>query len=161
MAIDMFMRVQGATGESKDANHKNWTDIISFSWGAHQPGNMSVGGGGGSGKVCFKDLTVVALIDKSAPALLKHCASGKHIERIELSACKAGGVQIEYTRITLEEVLVTDVDYTGTDDGDRVGMIYKFQAARVKQQYWEQTDSGSRGAESSSSWNIKENREGF
>ncbi|WP_337030512.1 type VI secretion system tube protein Hcp [Pantoea agglomerans] len=159
MAIDMFMRVEGATGESKDSNHKNWTDIISFSWGAEQPGNMSVGGGGGSGKVCFKDLTVVSNIDKSAPAILKHCASGKHISKIELSACKAGGVQIEYARITLEEVLVTSVNYTGAGSDDRVGMEYKFQAARVKQHYWEQTDTGSRGAESSATWNIKENRE--
>ncbi|MEJ1167014.1 type VI secretion system tube protein Hcp, partial [Variovorax sp. CCNWLW186] len=25
MAVDMFMRVEGANGESKDSNHKDWT----------------------------------------------------------------------------------------------------------------------------------------
>ena len=45
----MFMKVDGVTGESKDSNHTGWTDITSFSWGASQPGNMSVGGGGGAG----------------------------------------------------------------------------------------------------------------
>ena len=72
MAIDMFLKVEGASGESKDSNHKGWTDITSFSWGASQPGNMGVGGGGGAGKVCFNDLHVNALVDKSTPALLKH-----------------------------------------------------------------------------------------
>lgn len=48
MAIDMFLKVEGVTGESKDSNHISWTDITSFSWGASQPGNMSVGGGGGA-----------------------------------------------------------------------------------------------------------------
>ncbi|HWT17967.1 MAG TPA: type VI secretion system tube protein Hcp, partial [Variovorax sp.] len=47
MAVDMFMRVEGANGESKDSNHKDWTDIKSFAWGATQPGNMVSGGGGG------------------------------------------------------------------------------------------------------------------
>lgn len=34
MTVDMFMRVEGANGESKDTNHKEWTDIKSFAWGA-------------------------------------------------------------------------------------------------------------------------------
>jgi type VI secretion system secreted protein Hcp len=34
MAADMFMRVEGANGESKDANPEEWTHIKSFAWGA-------------------------------------------------------------------------------------------------------------------------------
>lgn len=159
MSVDMFMRVEGAQGESKDSNHQGWTDISSFTWGATQPGNMGVGGGGGAGKVHFDDLKVTALIDKSTPALLKHCASGKHLTKIELSVCKAGGTQIEYARITLDEVLVTNIKYTGSNTGDLVGIEYTFQAARVMQQYWEQTEQGGKGAESSAGWDIKQNRE--
>ncbi|SDK16282.1 type VI secretion system secreted protein Hcp [Pseudomonas delhiensis] len=158
MSIDMFMRVEGATGESKDSNHKGWTDVVSFTWGAVQPGNMGVGGGGGAGKVHFDDLLINAQIDKSTPALLKYCASGKHIPKVEVSVCKAGGSQVEYTRIILEEVLVTGVKYTGADTGDLVSMLYSFQAAKVTQQYWEQTEQGSKGAESSAAWDIKQNR---
>ena len=159
MAIDMFLKVEGVTGESKDSNHTGWTDITSFSWGASQPGNMSVGGGGGAGKVNFNDLHVNALIDKFTTAILKHCSSGKHLTKVELSVCKAGGQQVEYARITLEDVLVTSVQYTGADNGDTVGVTYAFQAAKVKQQYWEQTSAGGKGAESSAGWNIKENKE--
>lgn len=159
MAIDMFMKVDGASGESKDSNHTGWTDIVSFSWGASQPGNMGVGGGGGTGKVCFNDLHVKALIDKSTPALLKHCATGKHLPKVELSVCKAGSGQMEYAKITLEDVLVTNVQYTGADDSDTVGILYAFQAAKVKQQYWEQTVQGGKGAESCSGWDIKQNCE--
>ena len=139
MAIDMFLKVEGVTGESKDSHHTGWTDITSFSWGASQPGNMSVGGGGGAGKVNFNDLHINALIDKSTTAILKHCASGKHLTKVEVSICKAGGQQVEYARITLDDVLVTSVQYTGADNGDTVGVTYAFQASKVKQQYWEQT----------------------
>ena len=49
MAVAMYLKIEGVSGESKDAQHKEWTDIQSFSWGATQPGSMSVGGGGGTG----------------------------------------------------------------------------------------------------------------
>lgn len=159
MAIDMFLKVDGVSGESNDSNHKNWTDIHSFSWGATQPGNMDVGGGGGAGKVNFKDLSVVALVDKSTPAILKYCASGKHVNSVEVSICKAGGSQVEYSRITLTDVLVTSVGFTGTAGNDTLGVTFTFQAAKVKQQYWEQSDKGGKGAEVSAGWSIKENKE--
>ncbi|EMB4325779.1 hypothetical protein RJ492_004224 [Pluralibacter gergoviae] len=39
------------------------------------------------------------------------------------------------------------------------GGAYAFQASKVKQQYWEQTAQGGKGAESTAGWNIKENKE--
>ncbi|WP_447753445.1 Hcp family type VI secretion system effector [Pseudomonas nicosulfuronedens] len=159
MAIDMYLKVDGAIGESKDSQHKEWSDLISLDWGASQPGNMTSGGGGGLGKVSFNDLNVVARIDKAAPAIMKYCASGKHIGKIEISVCKAGGTQVEYSKFTLEEVLVTSVRYTADHDSDSLLVNYSFQAGRVKQQYWEQTDQGGKGAENLLAWNIKENRE--
>jgi len=159
MATDMFMKIDGTVGESKDSNHKGWTDITSFSWGASQPGNMSVGGGGGVGKVNFNDLYINAVIDKATPAILKHCASGKHLDKVEVSICKAGGGQVEYARITLEDVLTTTVQFTGAGCDDTVSVCYAFQAAKVKQQYWEQTDKGGKGAEVAAGWHIKESKE--
>ncbi|MFA1604544.1 Hcp family type VI secretion system effector [Alcaligenes faecalis] len=159
MSVDMFMKIEGANGESKDSNHKDWTDIQSFSWGASQPGSMSSGGGGGQGKANFNDLHVVARIDKAAPAVMKHCASGKHLSKVELSVCKAGGEQVEYSKITLEEVLVTSVQLNAERDVESVMVNYSFQAARVKQQYWEQSDRGSKGAETLVAWDIKQNKE--
>jgi len=155
----MFMKIDGANGESKDSNHKNWSDIISFSWGATQPGNMASGGGLGAGKASFNDLHVVARIDKAAPAVMKHCASGKHLGRVELSVCKAGGQQVEYTKITLEDVLVSSVQLSGELNSESVVVNYAFQAAKIKQQYWEQTEQGGKGAESLVAWDIKQNAE--
>lgn len=45
MAVDMYLKVESVNGDSQDAQHKEWTDIQSFSWGASQLGSMSTGGG--------------------------------------------------------------------------------------------------------------------
>ncbi len=162
MGVAMFMKVDGVTGESEDAQHKGWTDIQSFSWGASQPGAMASGSGGNAGRASFNDLVAVAYMDKGTAAILKNCVTGKHLPSVEISACKTGGKQIEFMRITLEEVLVTSAQVTGVDPSDaadRLLMNYGFQAARVKKQYWQQTDTGGKGAEVSAGWNIKENTE--
>ena len=93
MAIDMFLQVDGAKGESADANHSGFSDVQSLSWGASQAAAIS-GGGSGSGKVSFSDLTVSAALDSATPAILKMCSSGKHIPNVKISICKAGGTQI-------------------------------------------------------------------
>ncbi|WP_416411224.1 Hcp family type VI secretion system effector [Pantoea sp. App145] len=159
MAIDIYLKVDGTTGESQDSNHKGWTDVLSFTWGAAQPGNMSVGGGGGAGKVAYRDLNIKALIDKSTPAILKYCSSGKHVDKVELSICKAGGNQVEYSKITLEDVLVTQTDFNGVGQSDTIVVDYSFQAGKISMSYWEQGESGTKGAESKVSWDIKQNKE--
>ncbi|MFM0647724.1 type VI secretion system tube protein Hcp [Paraburkholderia bryophila] len=159
MSVDMYMRVDGVTGESKDANHKGWIDIQSYSWGAAQPGNMATGSGGGIGKASFQDLEVETFMDKAAPAILKYCANGRHLPQVEVSVCKAGGAQIEYLRITLSEVLVTSVLQGAARTSEAVQVTYAFQAAKVRKQYWEQTDQGNRGGESVLAWDVKQNRE--
>ncbi|MBP2170818.1 type VI secretion system secreted protein Hcp [Erwinia toletana] len=158
MATDMFLKVEGIEGESQNANHKKWIDVYSFSWSAQQPGNMAVGGGGGAGKVNFGDLSVQALIDKTTPTLLQYCSAGKHLPKVQLSVCKAGGQEVEYTLITLEDVLVTHTDFIGVKHGSTLGMEYSFQAAKVSTEYWEQSDKGNRGASVQMGWDIKQNK---
>ena len=156
MAINLFMKVDGADGESANAKHKNWVDIDSFSWGASQPSTMHVGGGGGAGKVTFQDLTVVAPVDKAYPAMLVHCAGGKHITKVQIAACKAGGDEMEYYKITLDDVIVTGVNVSGSE-GAQVIVNYSFQSAKVKTEYSMQNKDGSKGATSEFGWDIKKN----
>lgn len=158
MAIDIFMRIDGITGESKDSHHKNWIDVHNFTWGASQPNTLTSGGGGGAGKVNFQDLKVTAAIDKAAPTILKHSAIGRHIPKLEISVCKAGGEQIEYSRITLDDVMVTGVEFDGSKNNEVLWVTYSFQAVKIKTQYWEQTERGGKGPETQMGYDIKQNK---
>ncbi len=130
--------------------------------GREPAGRDASGSGGNAGKASFNDLVVAAYMDKGAPAIIKNCANGKHLSTVEISACKTGGTQVEFMRVTLQEVLVTSAQVAGIDPGDvadRLMMHYGFQAAKVKKQYWQQNDNGGKGAEVTVGWNIKENTE--
>jgi type VI secretion system secreted protein Hcp len=157
MAIALFLKVDGATGESRNAAYKGWTDLDSFNWGASQPSSMHVGGGGGAGKVSYQDLTCVCSVDKAFPSLMIKCASGEHISKVEIAGAKAGGDQIEYLKITMEDVLVTHADVNGAE-GAEAKVSYGFQPSKLKIEYSEQTEKGTKGATSTFGWNIKENK---
>ena len=159
MAVAIFMKVEGAAGESKDAAHKDWTDVKSLTWGVSQPHSMATGGGAGAGKATFQNLSITAHMDKCYPAVLKHCATGKHLGQVEISMCKAGGVQIEFCKITLTDVMVVTVAVGGTVDGDIVVVNYGFQAAKIRTEYAEQTSQGGKGATGQMGFSIKENKE--
>jgi len=156
MAVDMFLQVDGVKGESADANHSGFIDIQSLSWGASQAASIS-GGGAGSGKVSFTDLTIAATMDSATPTILKHCASGKHLPKIKVSMCKAGGEQTEFSTIVLSDVLVTGTQFVGTGGGETTTINYSFQAAKVEHHYWVQGKDGSKGAETQMGWDVKQN----
>ena len=42
---DMFLKIDGVEGESLDDKHKNEVELLSFSFGATQPGSAGHGGG--------------------------------------------------------------------------------------------------------------------
>ena len=100
MAISLYMKIDGVTGESPNAKYKEHIEIDSFHWGASQP--SSPGGTGlSAGKVSFHDLSVVAKLDKAYPTIMQQMANGKHFEKIEIKGAKMGEGQMEYLKITL------------------------------------------------------------
>ena len=44
MAVDIFLKLDGVAGESKDKVHSNEIDILSSSWGMANSGSAHVGG---------------------------------------------------------------------------------------------------------------------
>ena len=113
MAVDMFLKLDGIKGESKDHKHKDEIHIESFSWGMNQTGAHGVGGGGGAGKVQVHDISITKFVDKSSAALMLHCCTGKHIPGGLVTVRKAGDKPLEYLKITLKDILVSSVQEAG------------------------------------------------
>ena len=79
MPTDIFMKINGIQGESRDKHHKDEIEVLSWSWGlSNQATAPSAGGGAGAGKVKFQDISFTHLVDKASPNLMLSCASGKH-----------------------------------------------------------------------------------
>ena len=61
MAVDMFLKIAGVDGESKDKSHPMEIDVLAWSWGLSNSGSAHVGGGAGAGKVNVQDISITKI----------------------------------------------------------------------------------------------------
>lgn len=159
MAFDAFLLLDGIKGESVDAKHKGEIDVRSFSWGVSQTGAGHTGSGSGAGKADFQDLTIVKSVDKSTPLLKLAVASGKHITKGKLTVRKAGENPLEYLTIDLENILVSGYSLSGVSGGSELpDEQVTLNFAKMKTEYWTQTDKGAKGENANFSWDVSANQ---
>ena len=159
MAFDMFLKIDGIEGESKDAKHKDQIDVLSYSWGVSNAGSPGGGSGGGAGKASFQDFSFVHRTGKASPKLFLACASGKHIKQAVLTCRKAGGKQQEFLKITFSDVLISSFQQGGSTGGDDVPVeSVSFDFGKVDERYTEQDASGKPGQTFSGAWDVRKNR---
>jgi len=159
MAVDMFLKLDGIKGESKDDKHKDEIHIETFSWGVNQTGTMGVGGGGGAGKVNVHDITVTKYLDKSTPELMLACCNGKHIPTGLLSVRKAGETPLEYLKIKLTDILISAVQNTGAGGQDAMSESLSLNFAKFEVAYQPQgADGKAEGGPILMGWDVKANK---
>jgi type VI secretion system secreted protein Hcp len=153
MATDTHIKFDGVDGESSHKDHKGAIEILNWSWGVNNAGQLS-GGGSGKGKASPGTFRFTHLYDKASPVLAKQCASGKHFPTVTLTARKSGEGQKDFFKIVMKEVFITSVQPSASSGGDiseSVDMSY----ASIDFSYKPQDDKGGLGGEVKFGWNVK------
>ncbi len=158
MAVDMFFKIDGIAGESRDDKHKGEIDVLAWSWGMSQSGTTHSGTGGGAGKVNVQDLSFTKYIDKATPNLMLFLSNGKHIKEATLTVRKAGETPLEYYVLKLTEVMVTSLTTGGSGGQDRLTENVTLNFAKYELDYKPQKADGSGDAAVKVGWNIAENK---
>jgi type VI secretion system secreted protein Hcp len=162
MAMDMFIKIGDIKheskleikGESRDFDHKDEINVLSWKWGLTNSGSAHMESGAGSGKANVQDLSFTKYIDKSSPSLILACGRGTHYPSARLVVRKAGGKPLEYLTIKMETVLITSVSTGGSGGEDRLTENVSLNFARVTMDYIEQRASGGPGDQPSMTLDI-------
>jgi len=157
MASDIFAKIGDIKGESLDDKHKGEIELLSWSWGVSNAGEMRGGSGGGEGKASFHDLSFTHKIDKASPVLMQACATGVHLKEATITHRKAGKGQQEFLVIKMNDVIITSVSHSDSDDGRSESVSMAF--AKVDLQYKPQKADGSLEAGIHFKYDIKANKE--
>ncbi|KLN52888.1 Hcp family type VI secretion system effector [Variovorax paradoxus] len=158
MAADMFLKLEGVDGESKDDSHKKEIDVLSWSWGAAQSGTGHVGGGSGAGKVSVQDLSVTKYVDSASHLLLLDCCNGQHIKKGTLVVRKAGATPLEYVKLTMEDIIVSNIHTGGSGGEDRLTETITLNFSKFKYEYTPQKADGSGDGTKETGWDIAANK---
>jgi len=158
-AVDYLLEIDGIKGESSDSKFKDAIEVQSFGWGVTNTGSHASGGGGGSGKASFADLSFTSSVNKASPLLMLACATGQHIKKAVLHIRKQGGDQQEYITITLEDLLVSSYQSGDAPGGDVVVVdSFSLNFAKIKYEYKPQKPDGSLDSAVTAGYDLKANK---
>jgi type VI secretion system secreted protein Hcp len=155
MAVDVFLKIGDIKGESKDSKHPDEIDVLSWSWGVSNSGNVAHGGGAGAGKANFGDLSFMHALDKASPVLMKACAMGDHYDLATLISRKAGKGQQDYLIVKMKEVYITSVQPSGSSEHPMESVSMQF--GHVDLEYKPQKPDGTLDAGVHFIYDIKKN----
>ncbi len=157
MSGDIFLKLDGIKGESKDKKHPDEIQIESVNWGAANPTSFAHGDGGGVGKVQLSDVSLTKKVDESSQKLLKACWTGDHIKSGVIIFRKAGKDQQEFLKVTLKEVMVSSVSFGDHSGGELPEEHVTLSFAKFEIEYKAQNEDGGLKAGSPVSWDVKKN----
>jgi type VI secretion system secreted protein Hcp len=132
MAVDYFLKIDGIAGESLDDKHKDWIEVLSFSWGSSPT------------RASHHDFQIAKAVDKASPLLAMASCNGKSPGQATFVARKAGGTQLEYLKIKLTDILISSYHTAGSTADDPIETVtLTFRSAEIA--VAPQTPSGALG----------------
>jgi len=144
MASDIFLKVDGADGESQDENHAAEIELQSYSFGVSQSASVTASsvGGGTTARATFHDLVVNKELDLASAKLQEFCSTGKHIDSVILSARRAAGDdKVEYLKYTLTDSIISNYSISG--GGNSIPMeSVSFNYGKIEFEYKQQARAG-------------------
>jgi type VI secretion system secreted protein Hcp len=160
MAVDMFLKLEGINGESEDATHAKEIDIIGWNWGMSNTGSSHMGGGAGTGKANFQDISFTKYVDLASTPLLLSCAQGKHVTKATLTCRKAGGDNpLEYLIFEMGQAMVSSIQHGGSSGDERTTEVFSLNFENLEIKYSEQAKTGGESAGSPDfKWDITKNK---
>ena len=159
MSYAIFIKMDGITGESTDAQHKGEIDALSWNWGVTNLTSETAGKvGGAAGKASSSDLNFSHRIDLASPSLIKACASGRHLKEAVVTVQKAGPGTLQFLVVKLHDAIVKSVE-TGVDKlQNSVTENVALTFSRVEFIYTEQKPDGTPGGGNRVFWDIINNK---
>ena len=148
MAVDMYLNIDGVKGETTDDKHKDWIEVVSYNHGMAMPvsSTKSSAGGASSGRTQHGDFVIAKYIDLASPKLYEAVSSGKHFGKATFEMCRAGGSQLPFLTITMEDVMISNVQQNGASpEHTRVSFAFQGISEQFNSSRTAQTDNWGSG----------------
>lgn len=154
MAI--YAKYHGIQGQSQEADHQGWIDILSLDWGAHRQ-DSSGSGSRRRSSVMLEDFVLTLAYEKAAPKLQEICLKGKIIPKLEIELTATfGNARATYLKYEMKNVALLSFQTTA-EGGDELApaVIVANNFEEIKVIYTEYDESGSSRGKVETKYKLK------
>jgi type VI secretion system secreted protein Hcp len=159
MAVEVFLTIDGITGESQKSGAEGWIEIFSFSNGASNPSSVAFGTGSGAGKVDLSSISLQKQLDIASPYLFEYCCSGNHASTGNMIVREATGSTTTqtYFQYDMQEVFIDSISWGGAAGGGKPSESLSVSCKVLSVTYWPQNSDGTLGSKVVKGWNQTTN----
>ena len=152
MAI--FAKYDGIDGQSLNAEHDKWIDVLSADWNCHRPGGSTTGQARQKSSAVVDDFVISMDFEKAAPKLQEAMLMGKIIPKLEIEhTASYGGAHEVYLKFELKNVMVTNVGFNGNGEGiPSVVLSNNFEEIKVT--YTQYNEAGEKQGNTETTFNV-------
>lgn len=146
MGLQMMMRMDGVSGDSKSFKHKGWSDVLSWNWGMTSSRKSATADE--NAKTSLNELSVIKLIGNDSSGIRLLYAQGKVIPQVEFSISPVVGkreASKNYVNILMEGVIIKSVITGGATDDDFFKEHITLLFDRIKFEYNRSTEKNEDG----------------
>lgn len=154
-----YIKFDGVDGEAQDKDHKNWSDLLSFSQAVTQPGGGSTGPTRRRADVIMDDLQCVKELDKSSPKIAESVCKGKIYPKVEIhmTASTTDAGRVTYYAYELKNVMVTSYNIGGDGQSETVPTeTFSLNFEEIRATYTETDRAGKTKGNVEYSWKVEE-----
>lgn len=161
MPADVFLKLDGLTGDSTDSKHPNELEVLSFSSGVSMAmGPRSFSGSATNERASLSDLSITKVVDSSSPFLFKAVCAGQSIAEATLSVNRADGKggKIEYLKYTLNDVVISNYQASGSDGSGLPVESFALNYAKIQISYTATDATGAAKGAKMAGWDVALNK---
>lgn len=154
-----YMKIDGVDGESTDAGHEKWINLLSVSQGLSRP--MKAGASGSTrqrASTDVGDVVVVKEMDSSTTKLIQALCDGKNYKEILIDLCTSTGKEgrVPYYQWKLEKCFITSYDVSGgATDGSVPTESLSINFERIHWTYDKMDKDGNSTGKIPASWDVE------
>jgi type VI secretion system secreted protein Hcp len=117
--VEGYIQIDGIPGESLNDKHKEWIEVLEVGHEIIQPvsSTKSSVGGASTGRTQHGDFIFKKQVDKASPKLNEAVSNGKHLSKATIHMTRAGGSQVVFYEIKLEQVMISKVQLQHHSNG--------------------------------------------
>ena len=134
MALEIFLRLDGVTGGSRNYYHPGWADVVSWQWHLCSEGSS----------LAPDQLKVVKRVGMESPALMQLWAQSGVVPAAEISIVPVVGkrdAQQKFISVKFENLRVLAVEIGGSCDDNHATETLTLKFAQVRFEYHHYADA--------------------
>jgi type VI secretion system secreted protein Hcp len=139
LAQNYFAQISGVSGESQDAQHLNWIDVLSLSGGVVPAQTPS--------------MTFSARSSTASPPLLLGAASGQHFATATLAVRRGAPNNPDYLKYVMTDVVLVNLGFSGSSGSNPIDQ-YQLTYSTLQIEYRVQRPDGTYGPPIITCWDF-------